>query len=161
MFQPIYRTITIIFGLVFPVSEWESKGLSHRKSKPPYTASKSLSSKFTWNESRIRLKFEKSCLKQENKAFTPNNVVNLFIVHDLDAWSQKLNTDFTLKDRLFGAIKLTKNADLDKYKYSGYGIGFDSRSEFSLKDGNMGKSVIIFGADMSASVDSDNKEKDL
>ena len=161
MFQPIYRTITIIFGLVFPVSEWESKGLSHRKSKPPYTASKSLSPKFTWNESRIRLKFEKSCLKQENKAFTPNNVVNLFIVHDLDAWSKKLNTDFTLKDRLFGAIKLTKNADLDKYKYSGYGIGFDSRSEFSLKDGNIGKSVIIFGADMSASVDSDNKEKDL
>ena len=62
---------------------------------------------------------------------------------------------------MFGAIKLTKNADLDKYKYSGYSIGFDSRSEFSFKDGNMGKNVIIFGADMSASVDSDNKEKDL
>ena len=27
---------------------------------------------------------------------------------------------------LFGAIKLTKNADFDKYKYSGYGIGFDA-----------------------------------
>ena len=26
---------------------------------------------------------------------------------------------------LFGAVSLTKNADIDKYKYSGYGIGFD------------------------------------
>ena len=35
---------------------------------------------------------------------------------------------------LFGSIKLTKNADPDKYKYCGYSIGFDSRSEFSFTD---------------------------
>ena len=29
---------------------------------------------------------------------------------------------------------LTKNADPDKYKYSSYNIGFDSRSEFSFTD---------------------------
>ena len=40
---------------------------------------------------------------------------------------------------LIGSVKLTKNADLDKYKYSGYGIGFESRSEFSFTDGSMGK----------------------
>ena len=51
--------------------------------------------------------------------------------------------------------------DLDKYKYSGYGIGFDSRSEFLLPDGTMGKNVIIFGAGMSSSVHIDNKEKDI
>ena len=28
------------------------------------------------------------------------------------------------------AIKLTKNSDLNKCKYTGYGIAFDSRSEF-------------------------------
>ena len=27
---------------------------------------------------------------------------------------------------------LTKNDDIDKYKYSGYGIGFDRRSSFSF-----------------------------
>ena len=31
------------------------------------------------------------------------------------------------------------NADPDKYKYSGYGIGFDSHSEFSFSDGSVGK----------------------
>ena len=31
---------------------------------------------------------------------------------------------------LFGAVTFTKNADIDKYGYSGYGIGFDRRSSF-------------------------------
>ena len=54
---------------------------------------------------------------------------------------------------------LTKNADPDKYKYSGYSIGFDSRSKFSLDDGSIGKNVVIFGVDMSSSVRIDNKKK--
>ena len=40
--------------------------------------------------------------------------------------------------------------------YTGYGIGFDLRSEFSLPGGSMGKNFIIFGADMSSSKDIDN-----
>ena len=31
----------------------------------------------------------------------------------------------TLENCLFGEVSLTKNADIDKYTYSGYGIGFD------------------------------------
>ena len=53
------------------------------------------------------------------------------------------------------------NADLDKNKYSGYGIGFDSSSEFSFSDWGVGKNVIIFGADRSSSVHIDNKNKDI
>ena len=41
------------------------------------------------------------------------------------------NKGFTLANCLFGAVKVTNSADPDKYKYSGYGIGFDSRSQFS------------------------------
>ena len=37
---------------------------------------------------------------------------------------------------LFEAAKLTKNADLDKYQYSGYGTGFDPRNDFSLINSN-------------------------
>ena len=33
---------------------------------------------------------------------------------------------------LFGDVKLAKSTDSYKYVYSGYGTGFDSRSEFSL-----------------------------
>ena len=114
------------------------------------------------NNSRIRLKFKGSYLKQEDKApFTPKNVVNLLIVYELDTWSQELNTDFTLKDFSFGSVKLTKNADPDKHKYSFSNLRFDSRSEFSLPDRSMSKNAIIFGVDMSLSLHLDNKKKDI
>ena len=40
---------------------------------------------------------------------------------------------FYISNCLFGSVKQTKNAEPDKYKYSGYSIGFDSRSEFYLQ----------------------------
>ena len=76
-------------------------------------------------------------------------------------WSKDLNTDFTLDNCLFGAVKLTKNADPDKYVYSGYSIGFDSRSQFSWADENNGKNAIIFGVDNSYSVHIDNRNKNI
>ena len=62
------------------------------------------------------------------------------------------------KGRLFGGVKLAKNADLDKCVYSDYGVGFDSRSEFSLPDASADKNVVIFGIDISSSVHVDNKK---
>ena len=38
----------------------------------------------------------------------------------------------TLEDCLSGAVELTKNANPNIYSYSEYGIGFDSRSLFSI-----------------------------
>ena len=68
------------------------------------------------SNSKMRLKFTGSCLKQDKASFTPNNV-NLFIVYELDRWSQDLNATFSLKDCLFGNVKGTKNADSNKYSY--------------------------------------------
>ena len=62
---------------------------------------------------------------------------------------------------MFGAVKLTSNADIDKYLYSGYGIGFDRKGSFSFPGGGFGLNVIIFGVDMSSSVHVDNKKKDI
>ena len=68
-------------------------------------------------------------------------------------------SDLTLKNSLFGAVTLTKNEDIDKYRYSGYGIGFDRRRSFSFSGGGFGQNVIIFGADMNSSIHIDNKGK--
>ena len=87
-------------------------------------------------------------------------MINLYISYTLGPQLRNLNTDFTLANCLFGSVKLTKNADLDKYKYIGYSIQFDSRSEFLFTDGSYGKNVIIFGADISSSVHVDSKGKD-
>ena len=57
---------------------------------------------------------------------------------------------------------MAKNdADIDKYKYSGYGIGFDRHGFFSHPSGETGRNVIILGVDMSSSTKIDNRKKDI
>ena len=50
---------------------------------------------------------------------------------------------------MFDALKLVKNAGMDMYIYSGYGIRFDRHRVFSIGNG-FGKNVIIFGVDICA-----------
>ena len=162
IFQPISKTISTYFNHPDIISKWESKGLSNEKFWPPFTRNKGLSPKLVWCNSRIKFTLKGSCLKQEDKAsFTPKHVVNLFIVYELNSWPQDLGTDFTLRGCLFGCVKVIKNADLDKYSYSGYGTGFDTCIEYSLPDCSIGKNVIILGANMSSSGHIDNKGKDI
>ena len=74
----------------------------------------------------------------------------------------QLFKDFAFGSSLFEAVKLTTNADPNKYKYSGYGIGFDASGSFSLSDGRyFGKNVIIFEADMNSLKHIDYKKKDV
>ena len=68
-----------------------------------------------WYEnSNFCLIFKGTCLKQRNATFTPPNIINLLIAYECDTWWRYLNTDFTLKDCLFGGVKLAKIADSDK-----------------------------------------------
>ena len=66
----------------------------------------------------------------------------------------------TLGNCLFGAVKLTKHIDVDLYKYSAYGIGFDRKGFYSIGN-EIGKNAIIFGVDMSSSTKIDNRKKDI
>ena len=86
--------------------------------------------------------------------------MNIYIVYELGV-STSNNNEPTLKNFLFGAVTLTKNTDIDKYGYSGYGIGFDRRSSFSFPGGGFGQNVLIFREDMSSSAHIDNKKKDI
>ena len=65
-----------------------------------------------------------------------------------------------MTNALFGAVKLTKNADIDKYKYSAYVIGFNASGYYSIGN-EIGRNVIIFGVDMNSSTKIDNKGKDI
>ena len=62
---------------------------------------------------------------------------------------------------MFGAVTVTKNSDIDKYQYSGYGIGFDRGENVSFPGGGLRQNVINFGVDMSSFVHLDNKTKDI
>ena len=109
--------------------------------------------------SKVRVKFNKGCLKQSNKlTYDYGHRVNFYIVYDLGTSSSN-DSDPTLKNCLFGAATLTKNADLEKYEYSGCAIGFDRRTSISLPGGEFGQNVLIFGVDMSSSAHINNKKK--
>ena len=156
IFQPIYKAITIS-GLSNKIARWESNGSSNEKFRLLYTTNKILSPKLQWNEYKIKLRFEGSFLKQEDTTpITLNDVVSLFIVYEL---ATRFRHWFYIRCCLFGGVKLTKNTDPDKYSYSDYGLGFDTRGHHSLPDGNVAKNVIIFGVDMSSSVGIDNRGK--
>ena len=55
------------------------------------------------------MEFSEICLKQESVYFLHKNIVNLYISYELDTLSRDLNTNFALRNCLFGAVKLTKN----------------------------------------------------
>ena len=65
----------------------------------------------------------------------------------------------TLENCLLGAVKLTKHLDVNLYKYSGYGLGFDRKGFCSHPSGGNGKIVIIFGVDMSSTTKIDKEKK--
>ena len=123
VFQPLNKYFKVITNTDY-VSSWKSKGLSAESIKPPTTSDNSLTPALSYYGIKTSAKFTGSCLKQSKISCTHGKVVNIYIVYELGA-SSHIN-DPTLKNCLFGAVTLTKNADIDKYGYSGYEIGFDS-----------------------------------
>ena len=99
-------------------------------------------------------------MKQDKITFNHGKIVNIHTVYEI---SKKININEypIVEDCLFGSVSLTKNADIDKCKYSGYGIGFDRHGSFSFPGIGLGRNVRIFGVDMSSSVHVDNKKKDI
>ena len=58
--------------------------------------------------------FNGYCLTKSNFSI-PKKVINLYISYTLVSQLINFSTDFTIINCLFGSVKLTKNADLDKY----------------------------------------------
>ena len=91
---------------------WQSKGLSDETIKPPATSDNSLTSLIDYYGSKVRVKFNKGYLKQPNKlTFDYGRKVNIYIVYELGAFGSN-DSDPSLKNCLFGAVTLTKNADI-------------------------------------------------
>ena len=111
-------------------------------------------------DTKKRVKFSESCLKQDKTTYSYGAIVNIYIVYEISR-NYTISSYPTLENCLFGAVSLTKHVDIDQYKYSGYGIGFDRKGEFSFGSNGIGRNVIIFGSDMSGSVYANNKTKNV
>ena len=115
-------------------------------------------SKLVYDNARIKLKFNGDLLKLNKVTYNHGPIVNIYIVYRLIPTTK--DSSVSLKNCLFGAVKLTKNAYIDKYKYSGYSIGFNSRGSFTHPSGGYGRNV-IFGADLSSSTHGNKKRRSI
>ena len=116
-------------------------------------------SKLVYDNARIKVKFNGDLLKQKKVTCNHGPTVNIYTVYRLIPTTK--DSSITLQNCLFGAVKLTKNSDIDKYKYFGYGNGFDSRGNFTHPVGGYGRNVIVFGADLSSYTHANNKTRSI
>ena len=79
----------------------------------------------------------------------------------LDTFASTRNTDFTIQNALVGAVNVTKNADISKNKYEGYGLCFDEGDTFNKGNINNGRSVLIFGVHESSLMFTNNKNNNI
>ena len=138
---------------------WLSKEVSKEVIKPPRFNNNILSPKLEHIANKEKVKFNGSCLAQDRIRYTPKTIVNIHIVYEITK-NNPISSYPALENCLSGAVKLTENSDIDKYKYSGYDIRFDRREQFSFGSG-FGQNVITFGADMSSSVHANNRTKKI
>ena len=87
---------------------------------------------------KLKVRFSGSCLKQNAIAYNDGKSVNIYIVYEINKKDNTAISDPTLENCSFGAVTLTENAHIDKYRYSGYGIGFDRKGSFSFPGGRYG-----------------------
>ena len=154
---PIHRYFKKVSSNSDTILSWKSKGLSHQSIEAPSTQNKLLNPSLDYVGSRIKVKFNGDCLKQERLDFRHGKIVSIYIVYEINK-SVNISSYPTLEKCLFGAVKLTKHVDIDQYKYFRYGIRFDRRGFFSIGD-NICRDVILFGVDMGSSTKIDNRKK--
>ena len=157
VFQPLSKYFKVIANTNY-VSSWKFRRLSVEPIKAPATSSNSLTPALSYYGTKTGVKFSGSCLQQPKVTYSLGTIVIIYIVYELGGSSPHVD-DPTPKNSFSGAVRLTKNADIDKNGYSGYEIGCIEDQVFLSPSGGFAENVIIFGADMSSPVHVDNKKK--
>ena len=133
VFQPIYRYFkrTIGTGSGNYIYFWKSIGLPDERFNSNTASNYKITPKLSYYGTKIRVKSNGSCLRQDKVTYGHGKIVNIYIVYEISK-NYSISTYPTLENCLFGVVSLTKNADISKYKCSGYAIGSDRGGEFSF-----------------------------
>ena len=133
VFQPMRRYFKSIAGVSSGnyIYFWKSKGLSDKIINSITTSNYSITPELSYYDSKIRVKFSESFLKQDKAIYGHGTIVNIYIVYEISK-NYNISSYPTVENCLFGAVSLTNHADIDQYKYSGYGIGFDRKGSLHL-----------------------------
>ena len=125
------------------ITKWKSKGLSNESIEVDSTSDNTLTLSVNYYEDKLRLRFTGNVLQQKTVTYNHKKLANLYVVYEITNF-HGIDNYPTLTNALFRAVKLTKNSDIDKYKYFGYGIGFDGSGSFPHPSRRTEKNVVIF-----------------
>ena len=129
VFQPLIKYFKVITNTDY-VSSWKSKGLSAKSIKPPTISNNRLNPELDYYGAKTGAEFYECCLKQNKVTFDYGKIVNIYIKYEIIKVANingNRNSNLTIQNALFEPVSLTKNVDIDKYRYSGCGIGIDRR----------------------------------
>ena len=122
----VFQTMQKHFNLsnVDQVSKWKSKGLSNQYLNLDDTVGDLGLSK-PIKPMHVIFRGKGTLVQDENDTISGGPIIKIYIVYK--TFPKDINSNFLFRDCLFGAIKITNTSytDTDKWKYSGYGIGFD------------------------------------
>ena len=94
--------------------------MSDENIKAPTLSDNSFAPGLNYAGNKVKVKFVGSCLKQDKITYTHRKIVNIYIAYETNVWNYTAYDDDTAPGNpLFGAVKLVKNADIDRCKYSG------------------------------------------
>ena len=160
VFQPLYWYFRWIASIDNGncIYYWQSGGLSDERIISVKPSSLSITPFLDNYGTKTRVEFNGSCLKQNKIRYTHGKIVNIYIFYETSK-NNNISNYPSLENCLFGAVSLTRNADIDRYGYSGHRIGFDRHGSFLFLGIGLGWNVIVFGADMSSLTKIDNRKK--
>ena len=162
MAQTVFQTMQKHFDLlnVNQICKWKSKRFSNQYLDDVGTLGDVVLSK-PIKPTHVIFKGKGTLVQNNKDVIAGGPVVNIYNVYK--TYSKTIKSNVVFKNCLFGAIKITNttNSDTDKWQYSGYGIGFDSKGKYIHPDGGNGKNVIIFGADIGNSRHATNKKQSV
>ena len=84
------------------------------------TSTDKSATKTIYDNASIKVRFNGDLLRQNQITYNHGPVKNIYVVYRRTPDTKIFN--IALENCLFGAVMLTKNADVDKYKYSGYSV---------------------------------------
>ena len=95
--QPVHQYFkTITAGI--------SKGLSNKSIKAPPASNNSLAPVLNYISTKLQVKFNGSCLKQDKVTFAHKKVMTIYIVYQINLWPFSVCKDFALENSLFGTV---------------------------------------------------------
>ena len=127
VFQSIYKYFEITPTTNIILS-WKSKDLSDKTIKPPgpHTV---LAPELSYVGNKTRVEFNGRFLTQNKIIYYHKKIVNIYIVYEFILYNSNSNYS-TLENCLFAAVKLTRDTDIDNFKYFGYVAGFGRKGFF-------------------------------